>query len=192
MTCGFPRRLTVFCAVSVAVKWMAPSCHTGTHGVTCGRPSARTVESQNSSAVSSTRRVSSHGVTTPRGTPCRVSSCVMGSFILRTPFNRSVPLARRARIYQSILFARRKTGKAKNDAMPPKVRMVAPDGKQVFEPSHHGHPWAKKWANLQPMYQEVNPWPCPIFDLNFRFLGPICPNIHPIYQFSFEPSGHLP
>src|SRR5207253_9065794 len=76
----------------------------------------------------------------------------MGSFILRTPFNRSVPLARRARIYQSILFARRKTGKAKNDAMPPKVRMVAPDGKQVFEPSHHGHPWAKKGANLQPMY----------------------------------------
>jgi hypothetical protein len=30
--------------------------------------------------------------------------------------------------------------------------MVAPDGKQVFEPSHHGHPWAKKGANLQPMY----------------------------------------
>src|SRR5204863_6756066 len=69
------------------------SCHTGTHGVTCGRPSARTVESQNSSAVSSTRRVSSHGVTPPRGTPCRVSSVVMGSFILRTPFNRSVSLA---------------------------------------------------------------------------------------------------
>src|SRR2546421_1664707 len=155
MTCGFPRRLTVFCAVSVAVKWMAPSCHTGTHGVTCGRPSARTVESQNSSAVSSTRRVSSHGVTPPRGTPCRVSSFVMGSFILRTPFNRSVSLARRARRYQSILFARRKTGKAKNDAMPPKVRMVAPDGKQVFEPSHHGHPWAKKWANLQPMYHPL-------------------------------------
>src|SRR5207248_4285921 len=99
-----------------------------------------------------TRRVSSHGVTPPRGTPCLVSIFVMGSFILRTPFNRSVPLARRARIYQSILFARRKTGKAKNDAMPPKVRMVAPDGKQVFEPSHHGHPWAKKWANLQPLY----------------------------------------
>src|SRR3989440_12580033 len=37
----------------------------------------------------------------------------MGSFILRTPFNRSVSLARRARRYQSILFARRKTGKAK-------------------------------------------------------------------------------
>src|SRR5215469_13157320 len=37
----------------------------------------------------------------------------MGSFILRTPFNRSVSLARRARRYQSILFARRQTGKAK-------------------------------------------------------------------------------
>lgn len=32
-TCGFPRRLAVFCAVSVAVKWMAPSCHTATSGV---------------------------------------------------------------------------------------------------------------------------------------------------------------
>src|SRR5439155_4859841 len=56
---------------------------------------------------------------------------------------------------------RRKTGKAKNDAMPPKVRMVAPDGKQVFEPSHYGHPWAKKWANLQPMYQEAIRGPVP-------------------------------
>jgi hypothetical protein len=34
--------------------------------------------------------------------------------------------------------------KGKNDAMPPKVRMVAPDGKQVCEPSHHGHPWGQK------------------------------------------------
>jgi len=34
-------------------------------------------------------------------------------------------------MYQSILLARRKTGKAKNNAMPPKVRMVDPDGKQV-------------------------------------------------------------
>src|SRR5207302_5993036 len=83
---------------------------------TGGRPSARTVESQNRSAVSNSRRASSHGVTPPRGTPCRVSSVVMGSFILRTPFNRSVSLARRARRYQPILFARRKTGKAKNDA----------------------------------------------------------------------------
>src|SRR5947209_12620181 len=68
----------------------------------------------------------------------------MGSFILRTPFNRSVPLARRARRYQSILFARRKTGKAKNDALPPKVRMVASDGKRVSEPSHHDSPVGPK------------------------------------------------
>ncbi len=53
-------------------------------------------------------------------------------------------LSQEARIYQSILFARRKTGKAKNDAMPPKVRMVAPDGKRVSEPSHHGSPLGQK------------------------------------------------
>src|SRR5207302_9411008 len=39
----------------------------------------------------------------------------------------------KARRYQSILFARRETGKATNDAMPPKVSMVAPDGKQAFD-----------------------------------------------------------
>jgi len=31
--------------------------------------------------------------------------------------------------------------KGKNDAMPPMVRMVAPSGKQVFEPLHHGLYW---------------------------------------------------
>ena len=39
-------------------------------------------------------------------------------------------------MYQSIHFARGKTGKVKNDAMPPKVGRVASDGKRVFEPSH--------------------------------------------------------
>jgi hypothetical protein len=34
-------------------------------------------------------------------------------------------------MYQSILFARGKTGKVKNDAMPPKVGRVASDGKRV-------------------------------------------------------------
>ena len=46
-----------------------------------GRPSARTVEIQNSSAFSSTRRVSSHGVATVSGSLKRVSSIVTGSFI---------------------------------------------------------------------------------------------------------------
>src|SRR5260370_3074291 len=40
-------------------------------------------------------------------------------------------LSQEARRYQSILFADGKTGKATNDAMPPKVRVVAPDGKRV-------------------------------------------------------------
>jgi hypothetical protein len=51
------------------------------------------VESQNRSAVSSTRRVWSHDVTTPSGGLFRVSRVVMGSFILRTPFNRKVDAA---------------------------------------------------------------------------------------------------
>ena len=76
-------------------KWMVPSYQTATTGVTCGRPSLRTVESQKRSAVSRTRRVCSHDVTTPSGSLYRMSSVVMGSFITRTPFNRSVSPSRR-------------------------------------------------------------------------------------------------
>ena len=35
--------------------------------------------------------------------------------------------------------------------------MLASDGMWVFESSYHGHPWAKKGANLQPMYQSEKP-----------------------------------
>src|ERR1700686_3986803 len=59
---------------------MAPGSHTATSGVTWGRPSARTVEIQNSSAVSSTRRVSSHPVATASGSLKRGSIFVTGSF----------------------------------------------------------------------------------------------------------------
>jgi hypothetical protein len=49
--------------------------------------------------------------------------------------------------------------------------MVAPDGKQAFEPSHHGHPWAKKWANLQPMYQKTKRRECSNIGLNGSLFG---------------------
>jgi hypothetical protein len=55
----------------------------------------------------------------------------MGSFITRTPFNRSVSPEPEGRMYQSILFARGKTGKVKNDAMPPKVGRAASRLKRV-------------------------------------------------------------
>src|SRR3984893_7394149 len=77
---------------------MAPSSHTATSGVTWGRPSARTVETQNSSAVSSTRRVSSQPVATVSGSLKRGSIFVTGSFIKRTPFDRSVGVERRTHV----------------------------------------------------------------------------------------------
>jgi hypothetical protein len=87
-------------------------------------------------------------------------------------------------MYQCILFARGKTGKVKNDAMPPKVGRVASDGKRVFQPSQNDsplsqnmdEPWAyvpelflksartftymthasaKKWMNLEPNYHQM-------------------------------------
>src|SRR6266702_2688542 len=60
---------------------MASSSHTATSGVTCGRPSARTVQIQNSSAVSSSRRVWSHPVATASWSLNRASSSVTGSRI---------------------------------------------------------------------------------------------------------------
>jgi hypothetical protein len=70
-----------FCSVPPVEKWMAPSSHTATSGVTWGRPSARTVEIQKSSAASSARRVSSHVVATAAGSLNRVSISVTGLLI---------------------------------------------------------------------------------------------------------------
>lgn len=42
--------------VRTRAKYIASSCHTDNSGVTCGRPSGRTVESQNTSASSIRRR----------------------------------------------------------------------------------------------------------------------------------------
>src|SRR5262249_41752741 len=53
--------------------------------MTCGRPSARTVEMQKSSAVSIFRRVSPHLVTAAFGSLNRVSSLVFGCFFISPP-----------------------------------------------------------------------------------------------------------
>jgi hypothetical protein len=53
-----------------------PSWKTPTSGVTCGRPSARTVVIQYSSARSSACSVSDHGVGWASGSLKRVSSCM--------------------------------------------------------------------------------------------------------------------
>jgi hypothetical protein len=66
-TCGLDRRLAHFCSSAPVENQTAPSAQAATTGVTCGRPSARTVETQNSSAVSSTRRVSSHSTAVAAG-----------------------------------------------------------------------------------------------------------------------------
>src|SRR5229473_3798322 len=60
---------------------MAPSSQTATSGVTCGRPSARTVQIQKSSAVSITWRVSSHPTASEPGSLNRLSISVTGLFM---------------------------------------------------------------------------------------------------------------
>src|ERR1019366_1830237 len=79
ITCGLERMLRAFCSSAPVTKWTAPSSHTATSGVTWGRPSVRTLEIQNSSAASRTRRVSSHVVATASGSLNRASSCVVGT-----------------------------------------------------------------------------------------------------------------
>ena len=56
-TCWLARRLAYFCSSAPVEKQSVPPVHTATTGVTCGLPSARTVDTQNSSADSSTLRV---------------------------------------------------------------------------------------------------------------------------------------
>ncbi len=60
-------RFAAFCSLSPVVKWRASSTHTATTGVAWGRPSGRTVTSQESSAASNWRRVASQGVGSAEG-----------------------------------------------------------------------------------------------------------------------------
>src|SRR6202167_6862272 len=80
-TCGLPRRLANFCSPGPVVKQTAPSTQTATNGVTCGRPSALTVETQNSSAASRIRQVSSHSTATAAGSLYWWAEVVTGVFI---------------------------------------------------------------------------------------------------------------
>jgi hypothetical protein len=52
-------RFLDFCSPGPLLKYNAPSIQTATTGVTCGRPSARTVDTQNSPARS--RRATASG-----------------------------------------------------------------------------------------------------------------------------------
>ena len=74
-----------FCSSAPVAKWIASSSHTAMSGVTCGRPSARTVETQNSSARSRAARVSSQPVATASSSLNRVSSSVTGCCV-SSPF----------------------------------------------------------------------------------------------------------
>jgi AcrR family transcriptional regulator len=78
-TCGLASKLACFCSSAPVENHTAPSDQAATTGVTCGRPSARTVEIQNSSAVSSTLRVSSQVVATAAGSLYSSSNVVTGA-----------------------------------------------------------------------------------------------------------------
>ena len=68
-----------FCSSGPVQKYKASSSQRANRGVMCGRPSGRTVVTQNSSAPSSRFRASDHGVAVAPLSPYRGSSSVTGS-----------------------------------------------------------------------------------------------------------------
>src|SRR5262245_21876892 len=90
--CGFAPRLMFFCSPAPVQKCRASSSQTATSGVTCGRPSARTVQIQNSSADVMARSVSLHSETAASGSLNRGSISVTGVLIaLLSLFASSLP-----------------------------------------------------------------------------------------------------
>ena len=75
-------RLRCFCSRSPVQKCTAPSSTTPISGVTCGRPSARTVVIQYSSARSSACATSRHGVGPASGSLKRSSNLAVGSDVM--------------------------------------------------------------------------------------------------------------
>jgi len=61
MQWGLDSRFLAFCSAAPAQKWSVPSSQIAGSGVTCGRPSRRTVDSQNISDLDSTSTTSAHG-----------------------------------------------------------------------------------------------------------------------------------
>ena len=84
-TFGFARRFAVFCSWSPAQKCNAPSSQTVGSGVTCGRPSPRTVESQNISDLSRMFSTSAHGNGPAPGSLKSPLNSTVGSLI-KVPF----------------------------------------------------------------------------------------------------------
>ena len=68
-TCRLRSRLRAFCSRSPVQKCTAPSCHTPISGVTCGRPSARTVVSQPYVVGGFSVRCGTHGAPGLRARP---------------------------------------------------------------------------------------------------------------------------
>jgi hypothetical protein len=98
-TWGFLARFMAFCSPGPVVKCTASSSHTATSGVTWGRPSARTVVTHDSWAVSNTARAFAQGVALAPGSLNRSSSSATGSPIV-IPFVEgqvvNIPADRRA------------------------------------------------------------------------------------------------
>ena len=79
---GLAPRLSAFCSPGPVLKCSARSSQIATSGVTCGRPSRRTVAIENSCASRSTRSVSPQGVGSAPGSLKRSSSSVITSPIV--------------------------------------------------------------------------------------------------------------
>jgi hypothetical protein len=71
---GIAGEVTAFCSPGPVVTCTTSSSHTDTSGVTWGRPSARTVVTMDSWAVSNTPRALAHGVAVASGSLNRSSS----------------------------------------------------------------------------------------------------------------------
>lgn len=67
---GLPARFFAFCSPGPVLKYSAPSCQAAISGVTCSRPSGRTVVIQKTSAARSLRSASAQSVA--------VTSCAPG------------------------------------------------------------------------------------------------------------------
>lgn len=69
--CPSPARFLAFCSSAPVEKYSTPSCQAASTGVTCSRPSGRTVDTQKISADSSCRRASAHSVAVTSAAPGR-------------------------------------------------------------------------------------------------------------------------
>ncbi len=76
---GSDSRFLAFCSWEPAQKCSIPSAQIAGSGVTCGRPSRRTVDSQNISEADSARATSAHGGAVAPGWLNASFNCAVGS-----------------------------------------------------------------------------------------------------------------